>query len=255
MHSRSFLLVVMCAFAAGSAGAAEDPKEALASRSTFRFVDTPLVDLKAFLEDVHNIRIDLAEGVQQSHPVTMHFDGRLDKGLAQVLESFELTFVVKEDRIVVAPIDEREYKELCETLKKQHAEALEMEAAAIAALSKKKSADIRKSDYYGWVVRVVLQGDDVADGDLQHLQSLRHVQTLALGDTKVTDDGMRHLQGLPLCQLILWGGHITDVGLVRLQTLKHLVFLNVKNTMVSEEGLAALKKAIPNLRIIRPEQD
>jgi len=54
-----------------------------------------------------------------------------------------------------------------------------------------------------------------------------------------------------LQDLILDGTMVTDAGIAKLSTLTKLKTLSVSQTSVTAEGMAALQKALPNVKIRR----
>ena len=69
----------------------------------------------------------------------------------------------------------------------------------------------------------MLDNTKVTDAGLVHLQGLSQLQDLGLDDTKVTDAGLVHLQGLSQLQVLeLDNTKVTDAGLVHLQGLSQL---------------------------------
>ena len=68
---------------------------------------------------------------------------------------------------------------------------------------------------------------EVSDADLSHLKGLTGLQRLWLQDTKVSDAGLVHLR--------------------RMQRLKYLY---IRNSRVTDAGIEALKRELPNARIV-----
>jgi len=89
---------------------------------------------------------------------------------------------------------------------------------------------------------------DAALGPLSRIAP--QVAWLDLGATKVTDQGLASLAGLPnLTRLHLQRTAIGDAGLAHLAKLTHLEYLNVYGTKVTDEGLKPLA-GIKTLRSI-----
>jgi Leucine-rich repeat (LRR) protein len=71
-----------------------------------------------------------------------------------------------------------------------------------------------------------------------------------LSDTNVTDDGLKHLQGLTqLRTLDLSATNVTDAGLKHLQGLTELQILDLNGTKATGDGVKRLQRALPNCRI------
>jgi len=88
------------------------------------------------------------------------------------------------------------------------------------------------------------------DKSLRYVGTISNLEQLdvgnAMGDTRFTDDGLKHLADLAkLQELTIRGTHITDAGLVHLQGLKNLKKLNVNDTSVSPQGVNELRKHLP----------
>src|SRR5579885_1091410 len=102
------------------------------------------------------------------------------------------------------------------------------------------------------VVHLNLRGQDVTDAHLTHLKGLTSLTRLHLEKTKVTDKGLENLKGLTnLEYLNLYGTDITDAGLVNLEGMKKLKHLYLWQTKVTDAGVARLKKALPQVEIVR----
>ena len=80
-----------------------------------------------------------------------------------------------------------------------------------------------------------------ADAVLVHLKSNR-VQKLFLGQCKITDAGLQHLDRLrQLEELYLGRSNIDDSGLSRIMALTQLRVLNLRETNVSDSGLVNIE--------------
>jgi hypothetical protein len=81
----------------------------------------------------------------------------------------------------------------------------------------------------------------MTDTMLAELARVETLTTLGLsGSREVTDDGIRHLAGLPLEHLDLSETAVTDAGLEVLRHLPRLKTLVLASSRVTDEGLAAL---------------
>jgi len=102
------------------------------------------------------------------------------------------------------------------------------------------------------VVHLNLRGQPVTDAQLAHLKGLTELTELHLEKTKVTDKGLEHLKGLTnLEYLNLYGTAVTDAGLVNLEGMKKLKDVYLWETKVTDAGVAMLKKALPQVEIVR----
>lgn len=97
-----------------------------------------------------------------------------------------------------------------------------------------------------------LRGKDITDAGLDAIKDSKGLTKLHLEKTKVTDAGLERLKGLEnLEYLNVYGTAVTDAGLKHLEGLKKLRRLYVWQTQVTDAGAAALKAAIPELKIDR----
>src|SRR3954470_22968965 len=104
-------------------------------------------------------------------------------------------------------------------------------------------------DYVDPVVSVYLKGT-AGDNALGDLHELKHLETLSLEFTSVTDSGLAHISGLArLRRLDLSGTLITDAGLIRLQRLTLLEELSLHQSAVTDAGLVHIG-GLPQLRRI-----
>jgi len=87
-----------------------------------------------------------------------------------------------------------------------------------------------------------LEGTNVTDAGLVHLEGLARLKKLSLINTVITDKGLAHLKGLTQLQVLdLSATKITDKGLGNLKELVNLRELNLGLTKVTNTGLADLK--------------
>ena len=97
-----------------------------------------------------------------------------------------------------------------------------------------------------------LAGAQIADADLAQIAGLVNLRVLHLEKTPTTDAMLAHLKGLKnLTYLNLYGTQVTDAGLPQLNGLANLKSLYVFETKVTDAGIAALKQAVPTLRIVK----
>jgi hypothetical protein len=102
-------------------------------------------------------------------------------------------------------------------------------------------------DYFDRVDIVWLEGDRVADADLEALQGLHGLEVLVLLCPHVTDAGLAHLKGLRnLKELRIGGPRITDRGLMHLQHLPRLTSLTLECCAISDEDAESRASSRPN---------
>jgi predicted Zn finger-like uncharacterized protein len=107
------------------------------------------------------------------------------------------------------------------------------QADAVAAI-KKLGGDVTLDAKSGEVIQVRLDGTQITDKGLVHLNGLTSLETLYLSDTQVTDAGLEHLKDLTsLNTLFLNNTQITDGGLVHLTGLPSLTTLSLRDTQVT----------------------
>jgi len=83
----------------------------------------------------------------------------------------------------------------------------------------------------------------ITDAGLKELKELKSLQGLDLRGTNITDAGLKELKELQrLRWLDLGGTNITDVGLKELKELKGLLELNLRGTKITDAGLKELKE-------------
>jgi hypothetical protein len=95
-----------------------------------------------------------------------------------------------------------------------------------------------------------LQGNRFTDKGRAYLEGKTQLQqlVLGLGETDITDDGIRHLRGLVnLERLGLQRTHITSKGLEHLKGLNNLKDIWLHGSRVTDTG--SLQDALPNCRI------
>ena len=105
---------------------------------------------------------------------------------------------------------------------------------------------------FGRVVRINLNCTKITDDGLKHLNNLTDFQKLLLYDTEITDDGLEHLDSLNnLQKLWLEDTRISDEGLKHLRSLESLKALTLYGTEVTEDGVKMLQESLPNCKIGR----
>lgn len=79
---------------------------------------------------------------------------------------------------------------------------------------------------------------------------LENVYELNLGDTQITDAGLKDVAKLQnLEELVLENTQITDEGLKEVAKLQRLMYFYLHSTKVTKKGMTELKKALPNCEI------
>jgi internalin A len=92
----------------------------------------------------------------------------------------------------------------------------------------------------------------VSDADLVHLRDLDHIEVLNLNNAPIGDAGLAYIADLShLFALSLDDTSVTDAGLAHLKGLSKLRFLDMQRTAVTDAGEEALRRAIPDLEILR----
>ncbi len=102
------------------------------------------------------------------------------------------------------------------------------------------------------LVHLNLRGTETNDDLAANLAGLTSLIRLHLERTRVTDKGLVHLKGLVnLEYLNLYGTEVTDAGLPNLEGMKKLKSLYLWQTKVTDAGVDKLKKALPQVQVIR----
>ena len=95
------------------------------------------------------------------------------------------------------------------------------------------------------VASVLLEGPNVTDASLKHLQQLRMfdiIPVVRLFETSVTDAGLAHLKGLKKLTRLSFTGTLGDAGLAHLSGMTQLRSLNLPNSNnVTDAGVKHLK--------------
>ena len=95
--------------------------------------------------------------------------------------------------------------------------------------------------------QLFMNGVDVDDAELVHLQNSKSLKLLSLASTKVGDEGVRYLAKLKnLEYLDLNGTSTRDAGLRHLYSLAKLRHLHLQRTRATEQGVKELREALPS---------
>jgi len=100
---------------------------------------------------------------------------------------------------------------------------------------------------------VVLFGErpnpNITNAGLEHLKGLTNLEILNLYGTRVTDEGLRHLQNMQRLRALILSPQITDAGLEHLEGLAGLRTLEITGTQITDAGVERLEQALPNCEI------
>lgn len=95
---------------------------------------------------------------------------------------------------------------------------------------------------YRGVERLNLGNTQVTDAGLKHLRRLKNLKQLNLHGTQITDAGLECLSGLvQLEELDLGRTQVTDAGMQHLQQLQNLRLLSLGHVRISNAGLLSLQ--------------
>ena len=98
------------------------------------------------------------------------------------------------------------------------------------------------------VVALKLNEIRLESNELQFLSELRHLTTLQLSGTSLTDAGLMQLKDLPdLQQLNLYGTQVTDKSLEVIGRLKNIRTVNLWNTRMSDAAIRQFSKQHPEI--------
>lgn len=86
-----------------------------------------------------------------------------------------------------------------------------------------------------------LASKPIGDDHLKGLNGISNVIWVNLAGTKITDEGLQQLAGMPLKKLHLERTQIGDAGLAHLKSFKELEYLNLYDTKITNTGLEQLK--------------
>jgi hypothetical protein len=146
-----------------------------------------------------------------------------------------------------------------------------------SARSRITDADLPKIAVISQDINLVLSSCPITNDGLSSLAGKNNLRCLSLAKTSVTDDGMKHLQGMNLQQLDLSATKITDAGLatlgefdfphlkeialehtgitdaglMHLASFKHLEWVSTAGTKVTEDGRRHLKTKLPEATILK----
>ena len=123
---------------------------------------------------------------------------------------------------------------------------------AIRRSLKKPEGELTKADLEK-VTGLALGDTNITDAGLKEVAKLQNLGALDLCNTQITDAGLKEVAKLQnLTELWLVSTEITNAGLKDLAKLQNLEGLGLSDTLITEAGIAELKKALPNCAIIGP---
>jgi hypothetical protein len=107
------------------------------------------------------------------------------------------------------------------------------------------------TDEKGRVIKFDLEGSHVDDLAIDKIATLHMLRHLSLRDASVSDDAMQKLQANKrLAALGITGTRVTDQGLKNLAGIPSLRFVWVTtNEKLTKAGAAALRKALPGINV------
>ena len=106
---------------------------------------------------------------------------------------------------------------------------------------------LKESGFLKHLHTLTIYSSKITDSSLVHLEQLTSLQVLDLSrNKKITDAGVALLSELPnLTELRIDGSQITDAAIADLKKLTKLRSLSISNTKISSDGVAQLEKALP----------
>ena len=123
---------------------------------------------------------------------------------------------------------------------------------AIRLQYKKPEGNITKADLEN-VYELNLGDTQITDAGLKDVAKLQNLEELVLENTQITDEGLKEVAKLQkLEQLLLSYTEITDAGLKDVARLQKLIKLVFWSTKVTKAGVAEFKKALPDCQIFGP---
>lgn len=87
-----------------------------------------------------------------------------------------------------------------------------------------------------------LSSKPIGDEQLKEINSIGEVIWLNLAGTKISDEGLKHLKGMPLKKLHLERTKVGDAGMEHIASIESLEYLNIYDTQVSNKSIKHLKK-------------
>jgi len=120
---------------------------------------------------------------------------------------------------------------------------------AIRLQYKKPEGNITKADLEN-VYELNLGDTQITDAGLRDVAKLQNLEELVLENTQITDEGLKEVAKLQnLKELHLADTKVTDKGLKEVAKLQRLMYFYLHSTKVTKRGMTELKKALPNCEI------
>ena len=102
------------------------------------------------------------------------------------------------------------------------------------------------------VSKLILHGVDFTDAELSGISEMSELPALLING-KITDDGLKHLDGLSkLKKLWIYRTHITGTGIKHLKNIDSLEYLYI-DTELNDEGIEHLKRLTHLKQLWLPE--
>lgn len=97
---------------------------------------------------------------------------------------------------------------------------------------------------------LVLADARISDHETTVLQTLKHLRSLGISRTAITDESIKNFAQLPRLEtLVLDDTSITDASLPALEGMKHLKYLNIRRTLISACGWWSLRQKMPGTKV------
>ena len=116
---------------------------------------------------------------------------------------------------------------------------------AIRKSLKKPTGELTEADLTK-VTELSLGNTQITDAGLKELAKLQNLTNTNLGYTQITDAGLKDIAKMQnLTDLSLSGTKITDACLRDIAKLQKLTYLSLRDTKITNENAAELRKALP----------
>ena len=174
--------------------------------------------------------------IQRGGSVDLHVKGKTRRFVSSVDQLPEGPFVAAEFRMSglgsMSDLQLREFAGICAGVKLPFGLHLQHTAVTDAGLQSVKDLPI---------AHLILDGTQVSDTGLTHLQELSALHALDLGGTRVTDLGVEKLAAMSgLDSLALSSTEISDRALEYLSALPNLRTLTIQSVKITNDGLRHL---------------